>query len=373
MKKFLFLLLCSAGLVFCQPAFAVQKLPSSDCLDAKIGQMILVGFRGLLVDEGSPIVRDIRSKTIGGVILFDYDVPSGSHVRNIQSPHQVKTMVKKLKSFSDVPLFVAIDQEGGKVSRLKSCYGFPDSVSASFLGHADNLDETSRTAEITAQTLKDLGINVNFAPVVDLNRNPENPVIGELERSYSPDSSVVIRHARATIDAFHRYGVLCAIKHFPGHGSSDSDSHEGFVDVTDSWAPEELLPFEALIRLKKADFVMTAHVMNRKLDPLWPATLSTHILSGILRINLVYTGVVISDDLQMGAIRLNYSLERAIYRAILAGCDMLVFANNSIYDEMIASRAHSIIRKLVLQKNLISPARINTSYKRIMALKSRLH
>jgi beta-N-acetylhexosaminidase len=333
--------------------------------------MIMVGFRGLVVDDESPVIQDIKRNHIGGVILFDYDVPLQSPTRNIQSPEQVRTLVTTLQRAAVIPLLVAVDQEGGRVSRLKEKFGFPPTVSEQYLGTIDNIAITRRYARETAATLARLGINTNFAPVVDLNRNPGNPIIGKLERSYSNNPDVVIRQACVVIDALHEKGICSAIKHFPGHGSSAGDSHVGFVDVTKTWSPVELIPFHQIINSGLCDMVMTAHIFNVKLDPLWPATMSAKTVSGILRDEFRYDGVIISDDMQMRAIRNYYGLETAIEKAILAGCDMLIFANNSVFEEDIVERSAAIIRTLV-RKGAISVDRINDSSRRIRRLKERI-
>ncbi len=342
-----------------------------ESLDVQIGQMLMVGFRGLSATEESPIIGDIKRRHIGGVILFDYDVPSKSSVRNIRSPEQVKCLIVKLQKAASIPLFVAIDQEGGRVNRLKEKFGFPPTVSEQYLGTTDNVETTKKYAQSMAVILGSLGINTNFAPVVDLNTNPENPIIGKLGRSYSDDPAVVVRHALIVIDALHERGIASAIKHFPGHGSSTGDSHTGFVDVTKTWSTMELTPFEAIINSGLCDMVMTAHIFNGKLDPRWPATLSTGIITGILRDEFHYDGVVVSDDMQMKAISAHYGLETAIERAIMAGCDMLIFANNSVFEEDIAERATATIKKLV-RKGAVSADRIGNSYRRIRKLKERI-
>jgi beta-N-acetylhexosaminidase len=363
--------------IFCTLFFVVVTSTSSfssvlkqenESLDVKIGQMILVGFRGLSVDEQSPIIRDIRTWHIGGVVIFDYDVPLKRPVRNIASPQQLQTLTASLQKASSVPLFIAIDQEGGKVTRLKEKFGFPPSVSEQYLGSCNNVDMTEHYAAQTARTLSANGINLNFAPVVDLDMNPDNPVIGKLERSFSDNPVVVTEQAITMIDTFHEYGILSAIKHFPGHGSSTADSHKGFVDVTNTWSAIELKPFRALIKAGKCDMVMTAHVFNEALDPKWPATLSHNILTQILRHRLHYDGVIISDDMQMKAISSFYGLETAIKMAILAGIDILVFPNNSVFQEDIAARTITIIKNYV-SRGIISKNRINESYRRIMKLK----
>ncbi len=346
--------------------------PSNKNLDIQIGQMLMVGFRGLAADNQSPVIQDIKKRNIGGVILFDYDVPLKSPIRNIKSPKQVKALTTALQKASLIPLFIAIDQEGGKVNRLKEKFGFPPSVSEQYLGSIDNPSTTERFAKITAKTLANLGINLNFAPVVDLNINPDNPIIGKLERSFSADPDIVVKHSLIFIDALHDFGVLSAIKHFPGHGSSLNDSHKGFVDVTNSWSPNELKPFEVIIKSGKCDMIMTAHIFNGKIDPEWPATLSSRTVKGILRNDLKYRGIVISDDMQMKAIRSFYGLETAIKMAISSGVDILLFANNSVFEEDISTRALAIIKKL-LSRGEISPERINESYMRIMKLKEKLN
>jgi beta-N-acetylhexosaminidase len=367
------ILLIAAALVFL--AGTVPDAADSEetpGLDVKIGQMIMVGFRGLYVTDDHPIVRDIRKQNIGGVVLFDYDVPTGAYGRNIETGKQTKTLTSSLQARAAIPLLIAVDQEGGRISRLKGKNGFPPTVSQKRLGAQDNLTKTKTQADATAKTLAGVGINVNFAPVVDLDLNPENPIIGRLERSFSGDPSTVTRHALAVIDAHRRYGILTAPKHFPGHGSAAGDTHEGLVDVTGRWSATELDPFRNLIRLGKADMIMTAHIFNGKLDPLWPATLSPATVADLLRREMGFEGVVISDDMQMKAIAARYGLETAVRQAIRAGVDILLFANNSVYEEDIAARTAATIRSLV-EKGDIPRERIDESWQRIMKLKEQIN
>ncbi|MCK9230600.1 MAG: glycoside hydrolase family 3 protein [Syntrophales bacterium] len=340
-------------------------------LKRKIGQMIMVGFRGVSIDEESRITHDIEAGRLGGVILFDYDVPRGIFERNIHSPEQLKRLTGQLQSRAAVPLFVAVDQEGGRVSRLKERRGFPPSPSQRFLGRLDDPVVTTDAAVMTARTLVDAGVNLNIAPVVDLDVNPDNPVIGAPERSFSSDPAVVARNAAIVIGVFREAGILSAVKHFPGHGSSEADTHGGFVDVTDLWSERELLPFRDLIEGGLVDMVMTAHTFNGRVDPLFPATLSERTIGGILREQLGYDGVVISDDLQMAAIRDTYSFEETLEKALKAGIDILLFANNSVYDEEVALEAGAVIARLV-ERGVVSPERIDESWRRIMKLKERL-
>ncbi len=337
-------------------------------LDLKIGQMIMVGFRGTALDEAPGLAGDLEAQRIGGVVLFDYDVPSRSAGRNITSPRQLRDLTRELQQNASTPLFIAIDEEGGRVSRLKAKYGFPETVSAASLGRLGDTDSTFRAALSTAETLKNAGINLNFAPVVDLDINPANPVIGSLERSFSADPVVATNQAEAVVRAMHSQNVIAALKHFPGHGSSTADTHKDFTDVTRTWKSIELEPYRRLIARGYEDFVMTAHVYNAKLDSLYPATLSHKIVTGLLRDTLGFKGPVVSDDMQMQAIAAHYDLETAIGLAIGAGVDILLFANNSVYDPDIAEKALAIIRKLV-ETGSVSPERIDRSYRRIMKLK----
>lgn len=357
-------------LLMTNPSFSQTSIAEeSTSLDEKIGQMLLAGFRGTALTDTNHIVRDIKKYHLGGVILFDYDVPSKSLGRNIESPEQVKTLINDLKKISDIPLTVAIDQEGGQVARLKPSMGFPRIKSAEYLGAIDNVDSTRFYAKKMGQTLADLGINMNFAPVVDLNANPENPIIGGLERSFSAKPEKVVKHASIFIKTLNKYGICSVLKHFPGHGSSKKDSHLGVVDVTETWSKKELRPYRKLINKDLGDAIMTAHIFNRNIDPNYPATLSKPSITGLLRNKLNYNGVVISDDLMMGAIRNEYGLKTTITKALNAGVDILVFANNSIYDPEIVPKAHKLIVDLV-DEGKITREQINRSYQRIMDLKS---
>lgn len=339
-------------------------------LQDKIGQMLLYGFRGMSVEESSPIVQHIKAGSVGNVIFFDYDVPNQESRRNIESPQQVKALVDSLQAYAPTPLLVAIDQEGGRVLRLKPKYGFPDIPSARYLGKLDNLDSTRHYAELNARTMASLGINLNFAPVVDLNIETESGVIGRLERSFSDGPATVTRHARAVTDAHLANGVIPVLKHFPGHGSAKGDSHKGLTDVTDTWSEAELEPYRRIIGQGYMGAVMTAHVFNRHIDEKYPATLSEKAI-GILRDSIGYDGVIFSDDMQMEAIASEYGLEEAIVLCINAGVDVLCFGNNLSYDEEIPEKFHTIVAKAV-EDGRIKPERIEEAYQRVMRLKGRL-
>lgn len=337
-------------------------------LEEKIAQMLLVGFRGTALDGSEPIARDLRDLGVGGVVLFDRDVLLKSYGRNVTSPAQLTALTASIRELARTPPFVAVDQEGGNVARLKPSCGFPATVTARSLGQLNDLAVTRMHATAIAATLLENGLGVNFAPVVDLDVNPDSPAIGRYGRSFSADPVLVVGHAGEFIQAHDRLGILTALKHFPGHGSAREDSHEGFVDVTDTWSDVELAPFQAFIDAGQARMVMTAHIFNAHLDPVDPATLSHATITGLLRDRMGHEGVVVSDDMQMGAIVGRYGEAEAVRKAILAGVDVLLFGNNLAYDPDVAPRTIERVAGWV-RDGLLPEERIDASYHRIQAAK----
>jgi beta-N-acetylhexosaminidase len=331
-------------------------------LSVKIGQMIMLGFRGRYLAGESAIMQELQESHVGNVVLFRH---------NIQSPAQLSELTATLQADAPIPLLIAVDHEGGRVNRFVGDFGLTSNYSAQVLGEQDDLLRTRSQNENVAERLHTFGINLNLAPVVDLNLNPTNPVIGGVERSFSADPAVVTAHAKAVIESHHTHHVLCTLKHFPGHGSSQQDSHLGFVDVTESWQVSELLPYAELINSGLCDAVMTAHIFNAALDVEHPATLSKAIIDDILRKRLGYDGVVISDDMQMRAISAKYDFEDAVRLVITAGVDMIAISNMFDYAADWGTRTASVIQRLVAS-GAISPQRIDQSYRRIMRLKQRL-
>ncbi|MYA02525.1 MAG: glycoside hydrolase family 3 protein [Chloroflexi bacterium] len=340
-------------------------------LEDAVGQMLLIGFRGETLDDETTALLDEISP--GGVILFDYDGPSGGEqVRNIVSPEQLKALTADLQEASERPLLIAIDAEGGFVNRLKEDYGFEVQLPSHLTLGAGTSAETESLAAASARQLSYLGINWNLAPVVDVNVFPESPAIGYWERSFSDDPDAVADHAAAFARAHRDEGVVSTLKHFPGHGSAVGDTHLGVTDVTDSFIREaELAPYRTLIDDGYDDVVMTAHVVNRNLDPsARPATLSRPIVTDLLRSELGFNGVVLSDDMQMGAILEQYSLETAAIEAIKAGVDVILIANQNTYDIDHVRRVKAAIIAAV-ERGEITRQRIEGSVERILALKRR--
>ncbi|MFO7722032.1 MAG: glycoside hydrolase family 3 protein [Bacteroidales bacterium] len=336
-------------------------------LDEMIGQMIMVGLKGTDLQENQQLLETLKQGKAGGVIFFEKNLsPDSTAIR-------VRSLISDLQMASLHPLLIAIDQEGGRVNRLKARYGFPDSKTATWLGDQNHCDTTWYYAEQTATTLKALGFNINFAPVVDLCTNPTNPVIAVPQRCFSSNPEMVTKHAGWYIDAHRSKGVLTTLKHFPGHGSSTKDTHKEMTDITNLWRNEELIPYQKLIQSDRADAIMTAHIIHCRLDTgCLPATLSKTIISGLLRDSLGYQGIVFTDDMQMHAITKHYGLEQSIKLALLAGVDILLFSNNIPGSkEHQATVVHKIIRDLV-DTGVVTEARIRESYERITRTKQTL-
>ncbi len=337
-----------------------------DSLSIKIGQMILIGMPAAAVDP--VVLEEVRQGKAGSIIYFEKNIPKTN------SFAEFKKMSWTYQQAAPIPLFISIDQEGGKVNRLKEKYGFPRSITARAMGKDKMLDSVRFYASSIAANLAGLGINVNFAPCVDLAVNPDNTVIVKPERAFSSNEDSVTTMAIEYIKQHRKVGVITAIKHFPGHGSSKEDTHFGVADVTNTWNERELKPYKVIIDSGYADAVMTSHIVNKTLDKNGlPGTLSKDILDGILRKKLGFNGVVFSDDMQMHAIAKNYGLEETIKLAINAGVDIMCFSNNiSGSETRTVTKVHEIIRKFV-ESGEIPKARIDESFKRIMNLKYRLN
>jgi beta-N-acetylhexosaminidase len=353
-------------LVFGLPSMLTAATPSPEEM---LGQMLMVGFRGDGLEESEDfkaILKVIHSGKAGGVILFNRDLSVDTGKRNIVSPEQIKTMLQRLQTAALTPLFIGIDQEGGRVQRLKPLGGgsWP---SPKALGLLPKREVFARAVAL-GQELTMMGINLNFAPCLDLDLNPANPVIGGLERSFGKKASTVIAKGRAFKNGLNSAGVIAAFKHFPGHGSSGTDSHLGMADITATWCQEELEPYKVLLHEPGSLMVMVGHLLLRGLDDQYPSSLSYNTITGLLRNQMDWQGVVISDDLQMLAISNHYSLEETVRLGIAAGIDILLFGNNISFDRDLPERVYEIMAGLY-KSGKISEERIRLSFERIMRLK----
>jgi len=393
----------------CAPESPACETRLSLDLCARIGQMLLVGFggegdpQGARFDARSAIARDIAQLRVGGVLL--YARANGAGGRNIHSPAQLATLVAELQAFSAksraraeldaLPLLVALDQEGGAVDRLPVRLGFSQrTVSAQALGGnqmraAHDPAGTRRAIELSrgyagalAAQLRELGINLNLAPCVDVNVDPASPAIGGLGRSFSSDPEVVSDQAWAFVRGFHEHGVLATLKHFPGHGSASGDSHRSRIDVTHTYRRElELAPYRRLIALGYRDVVLVGHLVNGRVDRTqckagrsddprtWcPASMSRAVVTGLLRNALGFDGVIAADDMTMRALTREYALDVALERAIRAGVELFLVGNHA----RDSTRDYvDTIATLVAQRR-VDTAQIQRASDRIRALKQRI-
>lgn len=286
-------------------------------------KMLIIGFDADIISKNNTLITQIKNG-LGGVILFDKYMHDKTKNKNIQTPQQLKKLTLSLQNISNTPLMICIDQEGGKVTRLKEEKGFVETPSAKTIASL-SLSDAKTEYENLASQLQKLGINCNFAPLVDLGINKDSKIIYGLDRAYGKECDTVVKYAEIFMDALKKHQVISVLKHFPGHGSAKGDSHEGFVDITQTWNEIELSPYKAL--LHKTNMIMSAHVYNAKLDEKYPSTLSYATNTKLLREQLAYDGVLVTDDLQMLAIKKHYTKEKAIELAINSGADMLMYCN----------------------------------------------
>jgi len=337
-------------------AYGAAEIP----LREKIGQMIMVGFHGKRISdpEVQVLATQIRKGEVGGLLLFGY---------NLGTEKETRALIRFLQAQSPrYPLLVSIDQEGGSVSRIRTRL-FPSAKKMAL----KSVDEARVLYEDMGEMVATYGINVVLGPVVDLDHDPPSPAIGAFSRSYGFDADTVVTYATAFIDGMHAANLVTAIKHFPGHGSAQGDTHAGLVDTTEVWSPQELAPYSTL---PDADMVMVAHIVNRHLDASeMPASLSYPIVTGLLRDRMGYRGVVITDDLQMGAIQNLYDLPEVATRAVLAGNDILLFGNNTALVSAVQKtvglpgRVIDVIENAI-RSGAIPASFIEASYTRILRL-----
>ena len=333
MHRFMVVLLALAWL-FPRPCAAAGSEPS---VEEMAGAMIMVGFHG--TEAPQSVMSAVAAGRLGGVILFDRSPGRKGELYNIQSPEQVRNMVASLQNAAPRMLLVAVDQEGGKVRRLKPERGFHPLPAAEVMGR------------MNAEEVRELGFQAG--------------------RLFGSDSSQVTRQALAFADGLYRAGVLPALKHFPGLGSAGKDSHHELPDITKSWNQEELLPYVEAFRRGWPGMVLVAHVYHRELDAMLPSSLSPSVVDSLLRRRLGWDGVVISDDLQMGAVAKGRSLEERVRLALLAGNDILLFGNNLSYDPLLHEKVFQAVMDLV-KKGAVTPERLKTSWTRIEKMKRNL-
>ena len=314
----------------------------------QIGQQMIIGLSGptLTKDEANFIIEN----NIGGVILFD---------RNIQNPQQLHELCTQIQSLrhkmqDKAPLFISIDMEGGRVMRLKA--PFTKWPPLRKLGDLDSPSATFQFAFMMGREMKAMGINLDYAPCVDIFTNPKNTVIGDRAVGTTPE--IVGKHASALVRGYVKSEIIACAKHFPGHGNTIIDSHDDLpVEDADLARLEkvELEPFKKAFR-SRLDLVMTAHIRFSKLDNEWPVTLSEKILKELLRGSLRYRGLIISDDLDMKAMTKYYDREMIPVRALQAGCNILLYCNEPAsppigIDAITKAVAEGTVSKKTIEEN----------------------
>lgn len=330
--------------------------------EQKVGQLVMAGFPGY---EVSAEVSTLVGKyLLGGVMLT---------ARNIRSPEQTADLTARLqalaaKNGAAIPLLVAADQEGGYVVRLRGRNRFPGNMA---LGAASSPELTRRVAFSIGQELRSVGINMNFAPVVDVNSNPANPVIGV--RSFGENPKAVAEHADAFIRGLHEAGVLSTAKHFPGHGDTSQDSHIALPSVNHPRSrleQVELYPFKRAVA-SGTDAIMTAHVTFPAIEPTpgLPATLSAKVLTGLLRQELGFQGLIFTDAMEMKAITDNFGLREAAVRAVIAGADIVLVGWPADWRQALVA-VDALLE--AVNNGTITESRVDESVRRVLAAKQRL-
>ncbi len=325
-------------------------------IEEKIGQIVVVGLEGYTLDDNSR--KMIEEYLVGGIIIFG---------KNVESSDQLLTLINSIKeanSKNSIPLFISVDEEGGRVSRMpKEIKKLPTSGK---IGQLNNKELSYDIGTVLAEELKMFGFNMDYAPVLDINSNPKNPVIGD--RAFGADSKIVSDLGIQTMKGIQSEGVISVVKHFPGHGDTSVDSHIGLPTIEhnlERLKDFELVPFKAAIE-NGADAVMVAHILLNEIDPDYPSSLSKAIITDILRKDLGFNGVVISDDMTMGAIVENYKIGDAAVKAIDAGSDIVLVAHG--FENGLAV-INSI--KEALTNGTMSEERLNESVYRILNLKQK--
>lgn len=325
-------------------------------LDEKIGQLVIVGVDGLTMNDEA--LQMIQTYKVGGFILFK---------DNIHDAEQTQSLLNQLKDANKnnpVPLWLSVDQEGGRVSRLSS--EFETTPAAGDIGAKNDLSYTRNIGQAIGMTLHALGFNMDFAPVLDINSNPKNPVIGD--RSFGSTPETVIKHGIESMQGINSEGVAAVVKHFPGHGDTSVDSHYDLPLVNKSLEELqqfELLPFIEAIN-QDVDAIMIAHLLMMQIDDKQPASISTSVIDGLLRDQLGYDGVVITDDMTMGALLKNKSIGDAAVQTILAGTDIVLVSHQTdLRLEVLDSL------KAAVENNTITEQRLDESLYRLLRLKQK--
>lgn len=325
-------------------------------LAEKVGQLLMIGVDGTAFsDEMDNLIRNYH---VGGIIVMGKNVSTTAEILQLINDS------KKANEQNKIPLFISVDEEGGRVSRLPA--GIPKLPASAKIGKQNDETISYRAGSYIAEVLQEFGYNMNFAPVLDINNNPGNPVIGD--RSFGADPELVARLGVATMHGMMDNGIISVVKHFPGHGDTVVDSHKALPRVKttlERLRNVELVPFQQAVD-EGVDVVMIAHILFPALDPDYPSSMSPAIITGLLRHDMQFDGLIITDDLTMGAIANDYTVPEAAVQSFIAGSDLLLIVNG--YDNQI-----NTVNALVtaIETGEISEERLNESVKRILTLKEK--
>ena len=331
--------------------------------DAAIGQMLVLGFSGTASDAASAqnLARHIAAGRVGGACFLGHNTRSRAGIESLTrlfaaSARQIRPLI-------------AVDQEGGAVQRLGAKIGYAAVPPAQAVAARNAPEGAQVIYEGMARALKSAGFNLNLAPVVDLGFEPRNPIVAKWGRAFGKDGATVARYGAAFVAGHRTAGVLTALKHFPGHGSTLVDSHDKPVDLTPTWRPDELEPYRRMAQAGAIDIVMSGHLSHARLTGGEPATLSRAAIEGLLRRDIGFNGAAMTDDLDMAAIRSAYPLTEAVIRAIAAGNDLLLLSNSRTPDPNLPAALIAAVKDAVATGRLPA-SRIETAALRIAQLKA---
>lgn len=361
------------------PKDEILETISNMSLAEKVGQLVISGFYGTTLDEN--ILKLIKENKISGVILFNRNVKDSNTLLSLNNS------LKESNKNNKLPLFISVDEEGDSVTRMpKDIKRLPTNK---YIGSLNNKDLSYKVGEILGEQLSYFGFNMNFAPVLDINSNPNNPVIGD--RSFGNNKDIVANLGTSTMKGIQSKNIISVVKHFPGHGDTSVDSHVNLPVVNydiNRLNSFEFVPFKTAIQ-NRADAVMVGHILLPKIDNKYPSSMSYEIVTNILRKDLGFNGLVVSDDMTMAAITENYSIEEAAVKSINAGVDLLLVCqkyentenvlkalkeavlNGTISKERLDNALYNIIsikKKYLLNKEPKSDITINTINEKITNL-----
>ncbi len=340
--------------------------PCEPTVAEKAAKLLIVGVEGQSLTAENPIIPSVADRGVVGVILFGHNVATYDTCDDPRG--QLTQFVADLKALRREPLLISIDQEGGLVNRLKECSGFLPMPSHRVAAEGRDTAALRQIAATIASEVASVGINFNFAPCVDVDVNPDSPAIGHFGRSFSADPNFVATCASIYVEEHHKRGVLTSLKHFPGHGNAESDSHLGLTDITKTWSKDELIPYSELMQSGLCDAVMVSHLYNENIDAEYPATLSEKWLKGVLRDSLGWQGAVVSDDMQMRAITDHYGFEEAVVRGLNAGVDLFIVGGNIRREEYDVVEKFIEIVETAVESGTLSMEKLNASVARVERL-----